>query len=201
MAATKTAHTAAQAQGSSRTAKAPAKVPIKAKTLAGQVVAAPDMARAAALEQYQAALRLMQEGDYEQAHAAFNTMLADSPPDVAERIRVYIAACLQQVSRGKTEFQSHEEQFDYAISLLNEGHYDDAREHLSDIVSSNQSADFAFYGLAVLASMTGDSNGCLEHLTEAIRLKSQNRLLARGDSDFEDMADDPRFTELLYPEI
>jgi hypothetical protein len=27
-----------------------------------------------------------------------------------------------------------------------------------------------------------------------------HRLRARGDSDFQDMADDPRFTELLYPE-
>ena len=28
----------------------------------------------------------------------------------------------------------------------------------------------------------------------------RNRIQARSDSDFQDMADDPRFTELLYPE-
>jgi hypothetical protein len=49
--------------------------------------------------------------------------------------------------------------------------------------------------------MTGDSHTCLEHLTEAIRQNPQNRIQARGDSDFQDMADDPRFTELLYPEV
>ena len=58
-----------------------------------------------------------------------------------------------------------------------------------------------FYGLAVLASMTGDSHQCLEHLTEAIRQNPRNRIQARSDSDFQDMADDPRFTELLYPEV
>jgi hypothetical protein len=72
---------------------------------------------------------------------------------------------------------------------------------LKKILSDNSSADFAFYGLAVLASMTGDANHCLEHLTEAIRLNPRNRIQARADSDFQDMADDPRFTELLYPEV
>jgi hypothetical protein len=49
--------------------------------------------------------------------------------------------------------------------------------------------------------MTGDSHTCLEHLTEAIRRNPRNRIQARSDSDFQDMADDPRFTELLYPEV
>ncbi len=49
--------------------------------------------------------------------------------------------------------------------------------------------------------MTGDAHTCLEQLTEAIRLNPQNRIQARVDSDFQDMADDPRFTELLYPEV
>jgi len=75
------------------------------------------------------------------------------------------------------------------------------RAQLKRIVTDNDNADYAFYGLAVLASMTGDSHTCLEHLTEAIRHNPRNRIQARSDSDFQDMADDPRFTELLYPEI
>jgi hypothetical protein len=42
---------------------------------------------------------------------------------------------------------------------------------------------------------------CLEHLAKAIELSPRNRIQARSDSDFQDMADDPRFTELLYPEV
>jgi hypothetical protein len=48
--------------------------------------------------------------------------------------------------------------------------------------------------------MTGDSETCIHHLTEAIKLNTQNRFQARLDSDFDSVADDPRFTELLYPE-
>jgi tetratricopeptide (TPR) repeat protein len=143
----------------------------------------------------------MQEGKFEKAHAAFNHMLASSPTDLAERIRIYISACLQQISKGKAQFASDEERYDYAVSLLNDGNYEDARTQLKQIVAENNRADYGFYGLAILASMTGDAHSCLEHLTEAIRLNAKNRIQARADSDFQDMADDPRFTELLYPEI
>ncbi|MEO6817591.1 MAG: hypothetical protein ABI177_12915 [Edaphobacter sp.] len=171
------------------------------KTLAGVVPAANDAARAQALAHYEAALRLMQEGKYDKAHAAFDKMLAAGAGELADRIRMYINACLLQVSKGKTSFKSNEERYDYAVSLLNDGHYEDAREEFKTILKHDDKADYAFYGLAVLSSMTGDSHTCLEHLTEAIRQNPKNRIQARGDSDFQDMADDPRFTELLYPEV
>ena len=53
----------------------------------------------------------------------------------------------------------------------------------------------------MLASLTGDAQACLENLTEAIRQNPRNRIQARSDSDFQNMADDPRFTVLLYPEV
>jgi tetratricopeptide (TPR) repeat protein len=171
------------------------------RTLAGVSANPTDAARAQTMTLYEGALRLMQEGKYDKAHVAFKQMLAASPADLAERIRMYINACLQQLSKGKTQFLSNEERFDYAISLLNDGNYEDARSEFKAILANNGGADYAFYGLAVLSSMTGDTHTCLEHLTEAIRLNSRNRIQARSDSDFQDMADDPRFTELLYPEM
>jgi len=171
------------------------------RTLAGVVPPAADSERTQTLALYEVAIRLMQEGKYEKAHAAFDKMLASSPPDLADRIRMYINACLLQVSKGKATFTSHEEHYDYAISLLNDGHYEDAREQFKAILKENDKADYALYGLAVLASMTSDAHTCLEHLTEAIRQNPRNRIQARADSDFQDMADDPRFTELLYPEV
>lgn len=170
------------------------------KTIAA-VNTASDPARKEALQQYEAAVKLLHEGKYDKAHVAFEKLLAASPADFADRIRMYIETCLKLSPKGKDSgFSSPEERYDYAISLLNDGHYEDAREHLNEIIKGNSSADYAFYGLAVLASMTGDSHKCLEHLSQAISLNSLNRIQARSDSDFQDMADDPRFTELLYPE-
>jgi tetratricopeptide (TPR) repeat protein len=157
-------------------------------------------ARKSVLTHYESAIKLLQAGKYDKAHTAFTAMLESAPDDFADRIRMYIAACVGQIDKGQASFQSHEERYDYAISLLNQGHYEDAREHFMTILLKAKDADYAFYGLALLASMTGDTPKCIEHLTEAIRLNSQNRFQARSDSDFESVADDPSFTELLYPE-
>lgn len=170
------------------------------RTLSGNSHAPDTEARKQSLALYESALKLLQSGKYEKAHQAFNHMLETAPHDLADRIRMYIAACVSHISQGTTEFKSHEERYDYAISLLNHGHYEDAREHFEAILLKNQSADYAFYGLALLASMTGDTQKCIDHLTEAIRLNAQNRFQARLDSDFASVSDDPRFTELLYPE-
>ena len=170
------------------------------KTLAGSFPST-DHARAQIIAQYEAALRLMQEGKFDKAQAAFDKMLAAGAGDLSDRARMYSNACVQQGTKKKNSFTNPEEHYDYAVFLLNDGHYEDAREQFNQILKENDKADYALYGLAVLSSMTGDSHRCLEHLTEAIRQNPRNRIQARSDSDFQDMADDPRFTELLYPEV
>jgi tetratricopeptide (TPR) repeat protein len=170
------------------------------RTLAGNTQPTDAAVRKATLALYEKAIKLMHAGKYTEAHAAFTTMLATAPQEFADRIRMYIATCVGQIHNGTTDFQTHEERYDYAISLLNQGHYVDAQKQLDAIRLANESADYAFYGLALLASMTGDSERCIEHMREAIRLNPQNRLQARLDSDFDGVSDDPRFTDLLYPE-
>lgn len=171
------------------------------KTIAAKVKPTVDPARKQQMEHYESALRLMQERKFEKARAAFDKMLQSSPTDMAERVRVHLSACERQLIENKTRFESLEEQYDYAISLLNTGYYEDAREQFEGILKSNKDADYAYYGLSVLSSMTGERERCLEHLGEAIRLNNRNRIQARSDSDFQDMSDDPRFTELLYPDV
>jgi hypothetical protein len=84
---------------------------------------------------------------------------------------------------------------------LNTGYYEEAREQFNLILTAHRGADYAFYGLAVLESITGHSADCLSNLARAIELNPKNRLQARVDNDFQNMVDDPRFTELLYPEV
>src|SRR5258708_20443879 len=92
------------------------------RTLAGTLPAA-DNARAQIVAQYEAALRLMQDGKYDKAHAAFDKMLAAGAGELSERVRMYSNACLLQTAKGKNTFASHEDHYDYAVFLLNERHY------------------------------------------------------------------------------
>lgn len=177
--------------------KPTAKQPVR--TIQGDVLSQ-GPSQAELLKQYEEAVTFMQKGNYTAAHPALEKLLKIAPPQLTDRIRMYLSACIAQAHKAPAQFSSPEEKFDYAISLLNNCDFEDAREHLDEIVAGQNDADYAFYGLAVLASMTGDSQTCLERLTEAIRLNGINRIHARSDSDFQGMADDPRFTELLYPE-
>ena len=145
-------------------------------------------------------MQLMQEGKYEKARAAFEKLMQTAPPELLERCRTYMVACERQRQRAALTFSTAEEQYDYAVSLLNTGNYEDARDQFENLLSKNNLASYAHYGLAVLNSMTGQAEECLGHLRMAIELNPQNRIQARGDADFVDMVDDPRFTELLYPE-
>jgi TolA-binding protein len=155
----------------------------------------------AAVKDYQAALQLMQQGRYEKAHAIFEKLVTSGPTELIERSRVYMAACERNVRTQELTFNTLEEQYDYAVSLLNTGFYGEASDQFEDILTKAPDADYAHYGLAVLKSMTDQPEDCLHHLARSIELNAQNRIQARSDSDFQDMADDPRFTELLYPEI
>ncbi len=171
------------------------------KTLHGKVRTMTDPAQQRTMQEYEAALKAMQEGKYDKARDGFRKLSEQASPEVAERARVYLEACERQVKKNTRSFSGPEEQYDYAISLLNTGLYDEARDQLEEILGREPHADYALYGLAILESMTGQTEQCLEHLAQAIGINGQNRIHARVDSDFQDMADDPRFTELLYPEV
>ena len=171
------------------------------KTSAPASKPAGSVSSAAAFQHYQAAVQLVQQAKYDKALAAFEKLLPAAPLEIHERCKMYIATCRRQVSKPSLDFATPEERFDYAVSQLNTGFYDEAREQFNGVVTDDPAADYAYYGLAVLDSMTGRPQDCLANLARAIELNPRNRLQARSDNDFQSMVDDPRFTELLYPEI
>ncbi|MGZ4813502.1 MAG: tetratricopeptide repeat protein [Terriglobales bacterium] len=155
---------------------------------------------AQAVENYQAGLKAMQEHKFDKAKALFQKVMAGGPRELADRAAVHLSTCNQRSSRGATTFKTPEEHYDYAVSLMNLGDYVSAREHLEKILKQNPKVDYAVYGLSVLNCLTGHYEDSLKGLAEAIRLNPGNRFQARNDSDFQNLADDPRFTELIYPE-
>ena len=158
-------------------------------------------APASVFNHYQAAVHLVQQGKYEKALAAFDKLLPQAPIEIVERCRMYISTCQRQLDRHGLAFPTPEERYDYAVSQINVGAFEEAGDELRAILSDFPGADYAFYGLALLDSITGRAQGCLDNLSRAIELNPKNRLQARSDNDFQNMADDPRFTELLYPEV
>lgn len=159
------------------------------------------VASAQFLQHYQAAVQLVQQGKFEKALAALEKLLPTAPFELIERCRMYITTCRRQIESKGLTFQTPEERYDYAVSRLNEGYFDEASEELQAILDEYPTADYAYYGLALIDSITGRIQSCLDNLSKAIEINPKNRQQARVDNDFQNMVDDPRFTELLYPEI
>jgi hypothetical protein len=71
---------------------------------------------------------------------------------------------------------------------------------MDKLVKQSPKTDFVIYGLAALDCLTGHVEDSLRRLDEALRLNATLRYQARNDTDFHNLAEDPRFTELLYPD-
>jgi tetratricopeptide (TPR) repeat protein len=154
-----------------------------------------------ALQSYETGLRAMQEHKFDKAKPHFQKVVAGPAKELSDRATVHLSICNQHLERaGATQFKTAEEHFDYAVSLMNIGDYVTAREHLEKLLKQNARADYVVYGLAALDCLTGHSEDSLKHLDEALRLNAHLRFQARNDSDFQNLAEDPRFTELLYPD-
>jgi tetratricopeptide (TPR) repeat protein len=155
---------------------------------------------AQAVQNYEAGLRALQEHKFEKAKTALQKVIAGANKELADRAAVHLSACNQHLERVTNQFKSPEEHYDYAISLMNVGDYVMAREHLEKLSKQVPKADYVAYGLAALDCLTGHVEDSLRHLDNAIRLNAALRFQARNDSDFQNLAEDPRFTELLYPD-
>jgi tetratricopeptide (TPR) repeat protein len=152
------------------------------------------------VQNYEAGLRALQDHKFERAKGLLQKVVEGPIRELADRAAMHINICNQHLARSTTSFKTPEEHYDYAVSLMNQGKYDDARLHLEKILKQEPKADYAMYGLSVLDCLTNRVEDALRHLDEAIRMNPGNRYQARNDSDFQNLADDPRFTELLYPE-
>jgi len=152
------------------------------------------------LQNYEQALKLLQTQKFEKAKPLLERVIESGISELADRAKVHMNICNQQSEDVQNTFQTPEEHYDFAVSLMNLGDFVTAREHLESLSVQRPTLDFIWYGRAVLECLTGRTTESLQHLAEAIRLNPGNRFQARNDSDFRNMADDPRFTELLYPE-
>jgi len=166
----------------------------------GKLAIADDPKYSQAVQNYESALKALQERKFDRAKAAFQKVLDGSSKELADRARVHMCACNQQLDRSPLQFTTTEEHYDYAVSLMNSGDYVAAREHLEKLQNKAGQLDYLLYGLAALDCLTGRVEDALRRLDEAIRTNPSLRFQARNDSDFQNLAEDPRFTELLYPD-
>jgi len=166
--------------------------------------APPDPDAPAKLQQlklYEEGLKLFQQQKFQRAKQSLERVLGGPSKELGDRARVHLRICDQRISRLPAPTpKSAEEHYTQGVALMNLGRWDEAREHLDRARKAAPKADHIVYAMAALDCLTGEADSAMQNLKVAIQLRPENRYHARNDEDFAFLQEDPRFTELLYPE-
>ena len=192
--------------GRSRRTSTPRHKAKKTKSLRSRAVRKParevvDPAVKQQLKQYEEAVRYFNQQKLHKAKQALEKVIAGPSHELADRARVHLRIAEQRISRPPTTaLRTSEDYYHQGIAMMNLGLWDSAREHLEKACKLAPKADFVYYALAALDCLTGEAELAMQNLKTAIDLRPENRYHARNDEDFAFLQDDPRFTEMLYPE-
>jgi len=155
----------------------------------------------AQMKLYDDALALFHQQKFQKAKQELGKVLEGPSKELADRARMHLKIAEQRMKPSQEQNpKSAEEHYQRGVAMMNLGRWDDARESLDKARKLAAKADHIVYALAALDCLTGEADAAMANLKIAISLNSANRYHARNDEDFAFLQEDPRFTELLYPE-
>ncbi len=155
----------------------------------------------AQLKQYEEALVLFQQQKLSRAKQELEKVVAGPSRELADRARMHLRIIEQRLKPLADHTpRTPEEHYQRGVAMMNLGRWDEARDFLLRARKLAPKSDHIFYALAALDCLTGEAESAMENLKVAIQLRPENRYHARNDEDFAFLQEDPRFTELLYPE-
>ncbi len=155
----------------------------------------------AQMKTYDEALALFHQQKYGKARQELEKVLLGPSKELADRAKMHIKIAEQRMKpTAEQNPKTAEEHYQRGVTMMNLGRWDEARESLDKARKLAPKADHIIYAVAALDCLTGEADAALANLKIAIDLRSANRFHARNDEDFAFLQEDPRFTELLYPE-
>jgi tetratricopeptide (TPR) repeat protein len=158
-------------------------------------------ARKQQLKAYEEALKYFQQQKFHRAKESLERVLEGPSKELSDRAQMHVRICEQRISRAPVPaVKSAEDHYTQGVALMNLGRWDEAREHFDRARKAAPKADHIVYAMAALDCLTGEADSAMANLKIAIQLRPENRYHARNDEDFSFLQEDPRFTELLYPE-
>ena len=155
----------------------------------------------AQLKIYDEALALFHQQKFARAKQELEKVLEGPSKELADRARMHLKIAEQRMKPAHEQNpRTAEEHYQRGVAMMNVGRWDEARESLDKARKGAPRADYVHYALAALDCLTGEAESAMKNLKVAIELRPENRFHARNDEDFAFLQEDPRFTELLYPE-
>jgi tetratricopeptide (TPR) repeat protein len=155
----------------------------------------------AQMKVYDEALGLFHQQKFARAKQELEKVIEGPSKELIDRARMHLRISEQRMKPSTEQNpRTADEHYQRGVAMMNIGRWDDARESLERARKNAPKADFVHYALAALDCLTGEADSAMANLKIAIDLRPENRYHARNDEDFAFLQEDPRFTELLYPE-
>jgi tetratricopeptide (TPR) repeat protein len=155
----------------------------------------------AQLKLYDEALSLFHQQKFAKAKSELEKVLEGPSKELVDRARMHLKITEQRMKPShESNPKTVDEHYQRGVAMMNIGRWDDARESLDKARKAAPKADHVHYALAALDCLTGEADSAMKNLKIAIDLRPENRYHARNDEDFAFLQEDPRFTEMLYPE-
>ncbi len=152
------------------------------------------------LATFEAAMKLFHARNLREARDLFANAAEGPERDVANRARLHMSMCDRRLEQTAVSPRTAEECYNYGIALINTRNFVEARIHLQRGLEIAPNADHIYYALSLAQALGGDLPNAYESLKRAIELEPRNRLIARQDTDFGSIVNQPPFDGLLYPE-
>ena len=153
------------------------------------------------LKTYEQAVQHFHQQKFVKSKELLEKVEAGPSKELADRARVHLRIVDQRMAKqAAPSVRTPEDHYQAGVAMMNLGRWDEARDHLLRARKLAPKADYVFYAMAALDCLTGEAESAMENLKVAIQLRPENRYHARNDEDFAFLQEDPRFTELLYPE-
>ena len=149
---------------------------------------------------FERAIGFLHKRNFREAKELFEKAREGPSRQIASNAALQIRICEQRLTAPAPEPKSADEHYNYAIALMNLRDLEQARQYLTTALQMDSRADHVHYALGICLALSGNASGAYDSLRRAIELQPRNRMVARQDSDLDGIANQPRFSRLLYPE-
>lgn len=150
---------------------------------------------------YGKALGFLNQRRYRDARKLFLEIRDEFPAatEVLGRVNTFLTICETQLKKKKeTPPTTAEEFFDLGVLYHNEGQYEQALECFSSALKlTRKDSSHIHYAMAATQSQLGNVEKALKSLRRSIELREENRFFARNDPDFEPLAKNDEYRDLV----
>ena len=151
---------------------------------------------------YAQALSLLQQKKHKSASKQFTRLIERFPGEIEiiAKAHSFLRICDRHLSDPKKESApTPEEIFNQGVFYHNDGRYDKALGDYSRALKlSKKNNNHIYYAMAATELSMGNADDALNHLEKAIQLNEENRFFANNDPDFEPLATNNRFRNLVH---